>query len=248
MKTTVIIQARVGSTRLPRKVLLDLGGQSVLSRVIERMQHCRHVDQVVVATTDHALDDAIVEEAHRCQTTVVRGSEADVLDRYYQAAVHVGATDVIRITADCPLIDPILIDRLIQQFHGRRAAGTPLDYLSNVHPRTFPRGLDAELFTTDALRTAHREAVATFEREHVTPFFFLNPDRFRMDNHAQQVDHSALRWTLDEPADLEFFQAVFRFFSKEQFISTEQVLALLEKHPEIACLNAHIEQKKLRAA
>ena len=248
MKTTVIIQARVGSTRLHRKVLLDLGGQSVLSRVIERLQHCQRVDQVVVATTDLALDDAIVDEAHRCQTTVVRGSEADVLARYYQAASHVGATDIVRVTADCPLIDPLLIDRIIEEFHKRRDAGAPLDYFSNVHPRTFPRGLDAELFTMEALRIAHREAEATLEREHVTPFFYLNPDRFVMDNYVQQVDQYALRWTLDESADMAFVRAVFRKISPEQFIGTETVLSLLKKHPEIGRINAHVEQKKLKAA
>ncbi|MCA9118678.1 MAG: glycosyltransferase family protein [Planctomycetaceae bacterium] len=248
MKTTVIIQARLGSTRLPRKVLMNLGGQSVIGRVIERMQRCQYVDQVVVATTDHVIDDAIVDEAARYETTAVRGSEDDVLDRYYQAAIHVEATEVIRITADCPLIDPVLIDRLISEFHKRRNAGNPLDYFSNVHPRTFPRGLDAEMFTVDALRVAHREAAATFEREHVTPFFYLNPKRFRMDNFAQAIDQSKLRWTLDETADLDFFRAVFRKIPSEQFITTEHVLSLLNEYPEIARLNSHIEQKKLRAA
>ena len=248
MKTVAVIQARMASKRLPGKVLLELGGQTVLHRVIRRLSFCQYVDEVVVATTDQNADDPIVSEAERCRATVVRGSESDVLSRYYLAGESVAATDIVRITADCPLIDPQVIDQLIMRFRQRRELGSPLDYLSNVHPRTFPRGLDAEIFTMDGLRTAHIEVVETFQREHVTPFFYLNPTRFRLENMTQPIDQSSLRWTLDEPTDLAFFQAIYRHFSPEQFVSTELVLQLLSKYPKLSQINALVEQKELRAA
>ncbi|MEZ6086944.1 MAG: glycosyltransferase family protein [Pirellulaceae bacterium] len=247
-KTVVIIQARVGSTRLPRKVLLSLGGQTVLSRVIDRVRRCRLVDQIVVATTDQAEDDVIVEEVTRCGTVVTRGSQDDVLSRYCLAATETQAHRIIRITSDCPLVDPDLIDLLITRFDERSREGRPVDYLSNTHPRTFPHGLDAEMFTIDALRIANQEATERFEREHVTPFFYLNPTRFRLDNIAQAIDQSKLRWTLDEPADFRFFERVFASFAPNTFVDTAQVLDLLARNPEISNINSHVEQKHLKAA
>jgi len=248
MKTAVIIQARVGSTRLPRKVLLPLGGQTVLSRVIDRVRLANRVDQVVVATTDQPADDAIAQEAERCRTTVCRGSESDVLDRYHLAASACNASTIVRITSDCPLVDPQLLDRMLMRFQHASNASGPIDYLSNVHPRTFPHGLDIEIFTREVLSIAHREAEQAHQREHVTPFFYENPSRFRLQNVTQAVDQSAFRWTLDEPADQTFFEAVFRHFDDKQFVTTQSVIDLLSRYPELARLNAHVQQKGLRAA
>jgi len=248
MKTVVIIQARMGSTRLPGKVLFELGGQTVLSRVIQRVKRCQYVDEIVVATTNHVVDDAIESEAERCQGTVARGSESDVLARYQQAATAVDATEVVRITSDCPFVDPLIIDQLIVDFRQQRAAGEPFDYLSNTQQRTYPHGLDAELFTAEALDIAFAEATETFEREHVTPYFYLNPARFRLGNLTQSIDQSKLRWTLDEPADLLLFRVGLRHFVGKSYFSTQQVLDLLEKRPEISLINANVNQKKLRAA
>ena len=248
MKTVVIVQARVGSTRLPRKVLLQLGGKSVLGRVLERLQWCQQVAEVVVATTDQPADHAIVAEANRCGVKAVRGSEQDVLARYYQAASAVDADAIVRITSDCPLVDPRLIDQMILRFHQRRSGPQPVDYLSNTQPRTFPHGLDTEIFTFEGLATAHQEAKESFEREHVTPYFYLHPKRFCLHNFAQAIDQSALRWTLDEPADQQFFEAVFRHFDSTEMVTTERVLQLIRRFPELSQINAHVHQKPLRAA
>lgn len=248
MKTVVVIQARVGSTRLPRKVLLRLGSQTVLGRIVDRVRHCKRVDEVVVATTNEDADDAIVDECRRCRVRVIRGSEHDVLARYYQAATVSRATDVIRITADCPLIDPILIDQLVDLYAARKAAGVPVDYFSNTQPRTYPHGLDMEMFSIRALQTAYRQATLKYEREHVTPYFYQHPERFVLANMAQTIDQSALRWTLDEATDFVFFQSVFRHFDSDEFVSTQQVLSLLDRHPELSRINASVKQKKLTAA
>lgn len=248
MKTVVIVQARVGSTRLPHKVLMTLGGQTVLGRVLSRLRWCHLVNEVVVATTDQPADDAIVDEAKRCGVRSVRGSEQDVLSRYHLAADATNATTIIRITSDCPLVDPALIDRMIARFHQKQSLRRPVDYLSNTHPRTFAHGLDVEIFHRDGLEIANREATENHEREHVTPFFYLHPSRFHLDNIVQALDHSALRWTLDEPADQQFFEALFRHFDPEQMITTDQVLALLKQCPELSQINAHVQQKNLRAA
>jgi spore coat polysaccharide biosynthesis protein SpsF len=245
MRTVVIIQARIGSTRLPRKVLLPIGGQTVLSRVIDRVRHAQKVDEVVIATTDLPEDDAVVAEANRCRARVYRGSQSDVLDRYLQTAIHCSADVIVRITSDCPLIDPRLIDQLLEKFE---AADTPIDYLSNVHPRSFPHGLDAEVFTLQALKTAHQNAHQPHEREHVTPYFYQHPQRFHLANLSQNVDQSKLRWTLDEPADQHFFEALFRHFENGRQVTTEQVIELLQRHPELGLINVHVQQKPLKAA
>ncbi len=248
MKTVVIVQARTGSTRLPRKVLRSLVGQTVLGHVIGRLNRCRLVDQIVIATTDQPEDIAIVNEGQRLQTTVVRGSENDVLARYHKAAHHVGADLIIRVTSDCPLIDPVLIDELIERFKHAWAHGEAVDYLSNVHPRSYAHGLDAELFTIQALDRAFTEATQTYEREHVTPYFYLNLDKFKVANQQQSADHSQLRWTLDEPDDWRFFETVFERLNHLDYIGTTDVLSLLKQHPEIQLLNAKVQQKSLKAA
>jgi spore coat polysaccharide biosynthesis protein SpsF (cytidylyltransferase family) len=175
VKITAIIQARMGSTRLPGKVLMDLAGKTVLARVVSRLRRAERVDEIVVATTDSLADDAIVPECHQLKVEYFRGSENDVLDRYYQTARVCAAGAVVRITSDCPVIDPQLVDetiRLLQQQGG--------DYCSNVLPRTYPRGLDTEVFTVAALEQAWREARDPSEREHVTPYFYRHPELFRL--------------------------------------------------------------------
>ena len=155
MNTVAIVQARLGSTRLPRKVLMNLGGQTVLERVIGRLQRCRQLDEVVVATTTDPSDDEIVLESQRLCTRVTRGSETDVLSRYFESATEVAADLVVRVTSDCPLIDPKLIDRMVRHSKASSTQGHAYDYFSNVRPRSFPRGLDAEVMTYESLYTAH---------------------------------------------------------------------------------------------
>jgi spore coat polysaccharide biosynthesis protein SpsF len=243
MRVTAIIQARMGSTRLPGKVLMDLGGKSVLARVVDRLRQAARVHEIVVATTDSVADDAIVKECHRLEVASFRGSENDVLDRYYLAAQVCAAQVVVRITSDCPLIAPQLVDETIAALDKQCA-----DYASNVFPRTYPRGLDTEVFTTAALEQAWRDAHEPYEREHVTPYFYEHRELFRLASLCGQVDYSQYRWTLDTAEDLELLRAIYaHFFSRDDFSWTE-VIALMERAPELAELNSRVVQKALQGA
>ena len=224
MKTLIIIQARLGSTRLPGKVLADICGQPMLARVVERVRLARTAQQVVVATTSAAHDDELARFCAAHGIECFRGDENDVLDRYFQAAKKFEATTVVRITADCPLIDPQVIDRVTEIF---QQGG--VDYASNTLETTYPDGLDTEVFSFAALEQAWREATKTSEREHVTPYL-RNSGKFRVRNVANDlgVSFAAHRWTVDEPADLEFVRAIYRNLNGHAFGMCD-VLALLEK-------------------
>lgn len=224
MKTLIIIQARLGSTRLPGKVLADICGQPMLARVVERVRLARTAQQVVVATTSAAHDDELARFCAAHGIECFRGDENDVLDRYFQAAKKFEATTVVRITADCPLIDPQVIDRVTEIF---QQGG--VDYASNTLETTYPDGLDTEVFSFAALEQAWREATKTSEREHVTPYL-RNSGKFRVRNVANDlgVSFADHRWTVDEPADLEFVRAIYRNLNGHAFGMCD-VLALLEK-------------------
>jgi spore coat polysaccharide biosynthesis protein SpsF len=241
MSVVAIIQARMGSTRLPGKVLMDLGGETVLARVVGRLQRARLVNKIVVATTDSAADDAIVQECHRLQVSSFRGSEIDVLDRYYQAARVCAASTVVRITSDCPVIDPQLVDETIRAFQQRHG-----DYASNAFPRTYPRGLDTEIFTMAALERAWRDAHEPYEREHVTPFFYEHPELFRLISLRGRIDYSRYRWTLDTAEDLELLRTIYARFSSLGDFSWGEAVQLMEREPELAALNSHVIQKTLQ--
>ncbi|MBI4327439.1 MAG: glycosyltransferase family protein [Chloroflexi bacterium] len=246
MKTIAIIQARMGATRLPGKVLRPLCGQSVLGHVVARVQAARRPDGLLVATTEAAGDDVIAAECVRLGIGCFRGSEQDVLARYQGAARASGAEAIVRITADCPLFDGLLLDQMLAVFLEANQAGITVDYLSNVLKRTFPRGLDAEICTSAALERAHREATQLFEREHVTPFLYRHPELFRLRSFEGATDLSAHRWTLDTPEDWEFIEAVYEALPRgEEMFSTADVLKLLKEKPELTKINAHVEQKKL---
>jgi spore coat polysaccharide biosynthesis protein SpsF len=241
MKTTGIIQARMGSSRLPGKVLADLGGETVLSRVVHRLSRCALLQQVMVATTFSPLDDAIIGECRSLGVSCFRGSEPDVLDRYYRAAEACNADVVVRITADCPLIDPELVDKTVRVFHERRA-----DYANNTGARTYPRGLDAEVFSRLALGRAWQEARKPHEREHVTPYFYEHPELFRVASADGLEDHGQYRWTLDTGEDLELIRAIYLRFANRDDFSWAQAIAAMEQEPELRKLNSHILQKALR--
>lgn len=244
MTTVAVIQARMGSTRLPGKVLLPLGGATVLGQVIRRVRACPGLDAVVVATTGRAADDPVAAEAARHGAGVFRGSEDDVLARYHEAARAAGAQTVVRVTADCPLFDPAVLAAMLVRW--RRAQ--PLDYLSNSLERTYPRGLDAEVFGFAALERAHREARRPWEREHVTPYLYGHPERFRLAQCRGGRDLSAHRWTLDTPEDWELIRRIYDALGADgALFSTDAVLALLAAHPDWPALNAHVEQKTLPA-
>jgi spore coat polysaccharide biosynthesis protein SpsF len=240
MKTIAIIQARMGSTRLPGKVLQDLAGKSMLARVVSRTCRAKALQEVVIATTTNALDDAIVELCEAHNWSWFRGSEDDVLDRFYQAAKKYKADLIIRITSDCPLIEPEIVNQVVQEFMERQPE---IDYASNIWPRrTFPQGLDTEIMRMDVLKRAWYEDRNPFWREHVTPYIYRNPDRFRIHNVLGQVDYSAMRWTVDATEDLTFVRQIYDYFDHDGF-SWHEVLKALEEHPEWLEINRHIQQK-----
>lgn len=228
-----IIQARMGSTRLPGKVLKEVSGHPMLWHVVTRVRWARTLDTVVVATSHNASDNPVVafceQEGIRC----FRGSEDDVLDRYYQAAGWIGADVVVRITADCPLIDPIVVERIVSVY-----LEGGCDYASNAIERTYPDGLDVEVFSFETLQRAWREASLISEREHVTPYIWKNEQVFELRQVTQDVDLSDLRWTVDEPEDLEFVRGIYRhLYQPGQVFVTKDVLRLLDNHPELVEIN-----------
>ena len=246
MRTVAIIQARTGSTRLPAKVLKHLAGKTVLEHVIVRVRAAAFVDEVIIATTTSPTDDPIVALAEACGVRWSRGSESDVLSRYFYAAQEAKADVVVRITSDCPLLDPALLDDLIGRFLDAIQEGRGVDYLSNTLERTFPRGLDAEIFSFEALEKAHREAKRPHEREHVTPYVHQQPDLFTLVGVRNEVDLSHHRWTLDTSEDFAFIQAVYKALHREDALfTTQQILKLLDERPALPKINAHIEQKSL---
>ncbi len=240
MRVVAIIQARMGSTRLPGKVLKHLAGATVLERVVSRVRRCRLVSDVVVATSAEPADDVILNECQRLGTEAFRGSEQDVLDRYYRAAQQAGAEVVVRITSDCPLIDPEVSDKTIQKFLVERP-----DYASNALERTYPRGLDTEVMTFAALECAWTEARQAYQREHVTPFLYQHPERFKLLSVKGDHDYSQYRWTLDTPEDLEFLRAVYARSIDHQDLSWRNVLNIVQREPELAEMNRHIVQKTI---
>ena len=240
MRVVAIIQARMSSTRLPDKVLLDLAGEPMLARCLNRTSHAQTLDEVVVATTVQPADEAIVHLCAERGWPCFRGSEEDVLDRYYRAAVTHQADVVVRITSDCPLIEPEIVDRVVQEFLDLQPG---VDYACNVLPRrTFPRGLDTEVMRFDVLEQACREDDNPAWREHVTPYIQRNPDLFRIHGVMNEVDYSHMRWTVDTPEDLAFVRRIYEHFGHDRF-SWREVLAVLEEHPEWLKINQHIQQK-----
>jgi spore coat polysaccharide biosynthesis protein SpsF len=201
-----IIQARMSSTRLPGKVLADVAGAPMLGRQVERLRRSRRMDELVVATSDQASDDAVADYAARLDLTVVRGPLEDVLGRFGRALdAYPEAATVVRMTADCPLTDWRVLDAVIDHHAAAKA-----DYASNTpQVRTYPHGLDVEVMTARALRTALFEATDPYDREHVTPFLYRNPQRFRLEFLSQTPSLAHLRWTVDHPEDLDFVRHVY---------------------------------------
>jgi len=243
MKIVAIIQARMGSTRLPGKVMKEILGKPVILWDLDRISPSKLIDEIVVAIPYGKENDVIVDTIKEYNDKIVttRGSEDDVLDRYYQAAVKTDADVVVRITSDCPLIDPVVIDNVIEQF-----LDNDCDYCSNSLIRTYPRGLDTEVFSFKALEKAWNEATKDYEREHVTLYIIENPYKFKLLNVANDIDLSHLRWTLDTKEDFEFINAVCkRIIPKKQLSLMDDVLELLSKEPELIEINRHIEQKQV---
>lgn len=222
-----IIQARLGSTRLPGKTLADLQGKPMLARLVERVRAVRGIDAIVVATTTAPSDEPIVEFAASEGLPCFRGSEEDVLDRFYQTARHFEVRDIIRVTPDCPLIDPRVIEEVVAAY---RKGG--YDYVSNIIRRTFPDGLDVEVFSIGTLERTWRETTRTSDREHVTPY--MRTAGFRVFNVEHPVNLSHFRWAVDRADDLAFVRAVYaRLGQNGRLFHLEDVLDLLSREPQL---------------
>ena len=236
MTVLAIIQARMSSTRLPGKVLKPIIGRPMLELQLERLKRARLIDTLIVATSDQPDDDPIVTLCEQQSIGIFRGSLSDVLGRYHGALSAFGpANHVVRLTADCPLADPDVIDGCIAQHLADGA-----DYTSNGVERTFPRGLDVEVMTAATLERAHREATALDEREHVTMHIYRNSQTFQLSHFVQDRKLGSLRWTVDTPGDLEMVRAVYLalYAGKPDFRQAD-ILRLLLAHPEIAVINAN---------
>lgn len=257
-RTVAIVQGRMAASRLPGKILRDLGGQPMLGRVIERARRARTLDQVLVATTVDPSDDPVVSYCQTREYPVFRGDMFDVLDRFHQAALHLQAEVIVRITADCPVIDPDVIDLVVSEFHRSHP-----DFAANRLPppwkRTFPIGLDVEVCTFAALERAWKEADQKFQREHVMPYFYegipvdafdltkislaTSPRGFRVLLVNHSPDCGTMRWTVDTSEDLVLMEKVFARFKGRDDFSWTDVLSLFENEPNLANLNAGVEHK-----
>jgi len=230
----------MGSNRLPGKVLVELAGEPVLAHCVTRARACSAVDDVVVATTTLGADDPIVELCRARGWRWFRGSEHDVLDRFHQAAREAKADDVIRLTADCPLNDATVMTALVERF---RADGA--DYASTSYPRrTFPLGISSEIMRATALERAWCDDDDPAWREHVTPYIYRHPERFRLSGFSCEADYTHHRWTLDTPEDFEVLRAIFAHFGATD-VGWRDVLAAAEAHPEWQAINAAIEQQRV---
>ncbi len=236
MKASVIIQARVGSTRLPNKVLLKVLDKTILEYVITRVKQAKQVDRVLVATTTNKSDSRIVNLAKKLGVDIYCGSENDLLDRFFQTAKLFKIKNIVRITADCPLIDPDIIDRVINLYFKSK-----VDYCSNILKRSFPVGLDVEIFSFDALRSAWEKARFPSEREHVTPYIIKHPDKFKLKNIAFKRNLSDKRWTLDRKEDFKLIKAVLEsLIPRNHNFRMPDVIKFLNKTPNLEKLNNHI--------
>lgn len=240
MKILAIIQARLGSSRLPRKVFLDLEGRSVLERVLDRVRASKNIDTVIVATTDLEEDLEIAQLCGKARVAVYRGSCEDVLDRYYKAALLYKPDHIVRVTADCPILDPKVIDSVVER-HLRGGA----DYTSNICPPTYPDGEDVEAFTFGALEREWSQAKLKSDREHVTTYIRNNSGLFRIANVKYGRDLSAKRWTLDNAEDYEFLRLIYRnLVSRNPLFSMEDVLTFLAENPETEAINSRIKRNE----
>lgn len=230
----VVLQARASSSRLPGKVLKPILGKPMLHHQIERIQRAKAPARVVLATSRNPEDDAVAHIGQDAGIVVYRGDLDDVLDRFYRASEPFAPSHVVRLTGDCPLTDPGIIDAVT-----RFAVDGNYDYASNSIRPTFPDGLDVEVATFEALQIAWREATTRSDREHVMPFLHRQSDRFTLGNYENERDLSALRWTVDEPADFTFVEAIYQaLYPAKSAFDSGDVLAYLEANPSLAALNS----------
>lgn len=245
MNVVCIIQTRMGSTRLPGKVLKQICRKTVLEHVTNRLKKVKSIDKIVIATTVLEKDNVIVKESERLNIDYFRGSEENVLSRYYYAAKEYDADVVVRITSDCPLIDSKVTEDTIQFYLDNMHK---YDYVSNTLERTFPRGLDTEVFSFKALEKAFNEAVSESDKEHVTPYIWNNSNKFKLGCYKSKTNYSELRWTLDTNEDFELINCIYEELSlkkKNNEFNMNDILNLYKEYPELIKINENIEQRNL---
>jgi spore coat polysaccharide biosynthesis protein SpsF len=243
LKIVAIIQARMNSTRLPGKILYKVLDKALLTLQIERIRRVTLIDEIVIATTTNNGDEPIVELCQKLDVACYRGCELDVLTRYYEAATIFKANAIVRLTSDCPVIDPFTVDRVISHylFHSSN-----VDYVSNILKRSYPRGMDTEIFSIEALRIAHHEAGLMHDREHVTPYIYTHPERFRLEPVEYISNESHHRWTVDTIEDFQLIAKIYEsLYPSNPNFTLEDMLVLLQKHPEWCKINA-FDQNSIR--
>jgi spore coat polysaccharide biosynthesis protein SpsF len=244
MKTVAIVQARMGSTRLSGKVMRVLCGKTVLEHDIERIRQSKYIDEIIIATTISKNDDIIEKESLRCGTNCFRGSEEDVLNRYYLAAKEKGADIVVRITSDCPLFDPKVLDEMLEFYNSHN-----YKVLTNAgigtSQRTYPRGLDTEIFTYEALEQAYQNATEKYQKEHVTPYIYENIKEIYY--YKNPIDYSKYRWTLDTEEDWKLIQSIYEYlYHGAHDFYLDKIIELMLEYPELYNINKDVEQKKIK--
>ena len=238
---TAIVQARTGSTRFPNKVFAELVGKPLIAHIIERLRFSKEVESIILATTTNPDDDLLERWAATHAISVYRGSEEDVLARFYYAGKTSRSDIIVRITADDPFKDPMITDRVIGALRDQS-----LDFAFNNRPPTFPEGLDAEVFTFSALKRASAEAKDPFEREHVTQYFYRHPELFTQTNISHPSDLSHLRWTLDTEEDYQMVSRVYeKLYRPGKIFLMNDILDLLKQYPEIARINSAVKRSAM---
>ena len=240
---TAIVQARMCSTRLPKKVLKDILGYPMLWHLVNRLKKSVLIKKIVVATTTKEVDRPILEVAKKSGVESFAGSEDDVLDRYYQAAKVFNADPIVRITADCPLIDPVLVDDALRYYIKNQGR---TDYVTNAGPATYPDGLDTEVFSFDALEKAWKEAKTQSEREYVTPYIWKNKQIFRLASIINEEDLSYMRWTVDEEKDFLFVTEIYKrlYKGENEIFYMKDIVNFLKTHPELMSINQGIRRNE----
>ena len=239
MKVNAIIQARYGSTRLPGKIFMDIDGKPLLWHVVNRLTYSKFIDEIVVATTTNPKDDATEKWCKKNEINCYRGSEDNVLNRFYNAAITFPCDVIVRVTADDPFKEPSVIDMIIKKLLDEK-----LDLACNVFPPSYPEGLDCEVFTFNVLETMEKTTKNSYDREHVTPYIYNNPKKFKIENITSNRDLSDYRWTIDNKEDYEMVNAIYekRKNGKEGILLMEEILEILEETPEIANMNSNVKR------
>lgn len=231
MKIDAIIQARMGSTRLPGKIMMKLNGSSILRCLFDQVGYSKQLDRKILATTINPEDDVIVDFANKNSIQIFRGNSLDVLDRYYHCAKHFSIDHIVRITSDCPLVDPIIIDKTIHFYKNNN-----YDYVNNFHKKTFPSGTEVEVFSFNTLEKTWKNATKLSEREHVTPYIYNNPAIFSIGYIEYSKNISYLHWAVDRIQDLEMVKAIYHKTSKKPIL-LEDILKIVDKDPSLLEIN-----------